>query len=346
MTSRDLLTMEATLNVVERPLLTIAVPTYNGAKYIEEAICSVLNQIDQPMMGQIEILVQDNASTDSTSEVVARLQQNSAVPIRHVRNEANVGFDRNIVECFKNAHGQFVWLLADDDRLKLGALNQVIPLLITQSNLGVILLNFEQLDRDMGAVVDQVAVDGIPDCGANEFLLAANGRYGQVSSLIFNNEAWREESVAAGIGTNFMHVYGLMKVILKRRSCIVSHALVDVRMGSISTGTSGDSMLGIALDMVSILREMPSMGHDVQVTRRLLKDAKRYTSNMIPVAKIAGIKHKMKLAKRLVALMNGPSLWIKHLPVVVMPDQWFNVLYPAKKRASAKLRSLRKSLVS
>lgn len=57
------------MSMKKNPLVTIIIPTYNYAKYISEAIDSVLNS-DFPQ-DEIEIIVIDDGSQDNTSEVVA-----------------------------------------------------------------------------------------------------------------------------------------------------------------------------------------------------------------------------------------------------------------------------------
>ena len=47
-------------------LLTIGVPTYNGAKTINQTIDSIISQFDNFAISKIEILVSVNKSTDHT----------------------------------------------------------------------------------------------------------------------------------------------------------------------------------------------------------------------------------------------------------------------------------------
>ena len=49
-------------------ILTIAIPTYNHAEFLGRALDSILNQ----MSDEIEVLVSNNASPDSTDEIVMK----------------------------------------------------------------------------------------------------------------------------------------------------------------------------------------------------------------------------------------------------------------------------------
>jgi len=97
--------------------LSICIPTYNRAQYIEGAILSVMSQAPS---GQVEIVVCDNHSTDGTAAIVARLARDFA-GLRYIERDLNVGFDRNMLEVVAHSKGEYFWLLGSDDTLTPGA---------------------------------------------------------------------------------------------------------------------------------------------------------------------------------------------------------------------------------
>ena len=62
--------------------LTIGLPTYNRAKYLREAIDSVLGQT----FADFTLVISDNASTDETPEIVASYDDSRIVYRRHETN--------------------------------------------------------------------------------------------------------------------------------------------------------------------------------------------------------------------------------------------------------------------
>lgn len=94
------------------PLVTIAVPVYNGAAFIEAAILSACAQT----FGDIEILVVDNDSTDDTVARVRAIAQTDS-RVRLVRNPANIGMTGNFNRCLELATGEYVKFLCADDLL-------------------------------------------------------------------------------------------------------------------------------------------------------------------------------------------------------------------------------------
>ncbi len=92
------------------PLVTIAIPSFNYAEFLGEAIQSALDQT----YATIEVLVLDNASTDD-SVAVARSFKDERV--RLVVHPENLGLVPNYNAALRLASGEYVALLAADDRL-------------------------------------------------------------------------------------------------------------------------------------------------------------------------------------------------------------------------------------
>ena len=75
------------MNDVTRPKITIGLPVYNGAKFIHNAIRSLLKQ----SYTNFELLISDNASTDQT-ESVCRNFAKTDKRIKYTRHETNSGY--------------------------------------------------------------------------------------------------------------------------------------------------------------------------------------------------------------------------------------------------------------
>ena len=80
-------------------LFTIAIPTYNNVSTIKNAIDSALNQ---DYNQDYEVLVVNNASTDSTLEEISAY---TGSKIRIVSNERTVDLFQNHTICFNEAKG-------------------------------------------------------------------------------------------------------------------------------------------------------------------------------------------------------------------------------------------------
>lgn len=94
----------------DRPLLTIAVPTYNGSR----TICSMLDVLLPQIEKDVEVIISDNCSTDSTPDIIKKYVEKYPY-IRTIRNETNMGADGNFLQCMRMATGKFTLLISDDD---------------------------------------------------------------------------------------------------------------------------------------------------------------------------------------------------------------------------------------
>jgi len=107
----------------DRPLLTIAIPTCNRARFLSELLDSLVPQIKEEM--RVELLISDNASTDDTGSIVKE-RVGRCIVLQYIRNAENVGPDANFLQCYERAAGKYVWIIGDDDLLRPGAVLQIL----------------------------------------------------------------------------------------------------------------------------------------------------------------------------------------------------------------------------
>jgi glycosyltransferase involved in cell wall biosynthesis len=122
-----------------RPLLSVCIPTYNGARRIESALYSLAPQI-AALGDEVELIVSDNCSADDTREVVERARQWG--PIRYHRNDPNVGQARNVLRLANElARGEFAWVLGDDDIVREGGVARVVRVLKENPDIDYVYVN-------------------------------------------------------------------------------------------------------------------------------------------------------------------------------------------------------------
>lgn len=110
-----------------QPKLSICIPTYNRAHYIDILLSSIVQQI-QPYSHLIELIVMDNCSTDTTRSVVEKYIKELPTLI-YIKNDINLGPDRNVVNSFFMANGEYVWIIGDDEILRNCTFSYVFPYL-------------------------------------------------------------------------------------------------------------------------------------------------------------------------------------------------------------------------
>ena len=100
------------LDESDEPLVTIAIPTYNGADHLEAALDTAFAQ----SYPRLDILVLDDCSTDATVSVAGRMASGRS-DVRIVRRSRNVGLSSNFNGCLEHAAGSWVKFLLQDDML-------------------------------------------------------------------------------------------------------------------------------------------------------------------------------------------------------------------------------------
>ena len=101
------------------PLVTVAIPVYNGGPYLQEAIESVLAQ-DYP---RLVLLVVDNASTDATPTIVDSFHDDRLVYARYTEL---VPMADNWNRAVDNAQGEYLIFLGADDTLAPGGVCRLV----------------------------------------------------------------------------------------------------------------------------------------------------------------------------------------------------------------------------
>ena len=126
------------------PLVSIGIPTYNGALRIEKALKSVQ---DQPYHN-VEIIISDNGSTDHTEEV-CRSHAALDPRIRYYRHDKNQGLSFNFGYVLKEARGEYFIWLSDDDHLLPEILGSYVDFLEKNQDYSLVCGVIDYWDGDM-----------------------------------------------------------------------------------------------------------------------------------------------------------------------------------------------------
>lgn len=108
------------------PLVSIGIPVFNEARFLEETLASLLQQ-DYP---QIEFIISDNASTDATAEICRRTAAMDS-RVRVLRCEKNIGSSANFLRCLDEATGEFFLWAGGHDLWSSNMISECIAALTT-----------------------------------------------------------------------------------------------------------------------------------------------------------------------------------------------------------------------
>lgn len=97
--------------------ISVALPVYNGANYIREALESAVAQGSE----LLEIVVSDNCSTDATPEIIAEFVRRDP-RVRHERSDSFLNQADNVTRAVRLCRTEWVQMLCHDDLLRPGAI--------------------------------------------------------------------------------------------------------------------------------------------------------------------------------------------------------------------------------
>lgn len=111
---------------MNKPLLTIAIPTYNRNEILAENLARLIPQLTE----ECELLIIDNNSPLSVEESLKNvLIDKNIFKLRIIRNATNIGGAANIIRCFEESSGEWTWLLGDDDQPLDDAIKKITRIL-------------------------------------------------------------------------------------------------------------------------------------------------------------------------------------------------------------------------
>ena len=99
------------------PRVSILIPAYNE-RFFSEALASALAQDFK----SFEVVVCDDSDEDA---IASRVKAAHDERIRYVRNPKRLGFEGNFTECLRQAKGELVKFLNDDDRLRASCVSRL-----------------------------------------------------------------------------------------------------------------------------------------------------------------------------------------------------------------------------
>ena len=94
----------------ELPVISIAMCTYNGERFLAEQLDSILNQTYK----NLDLVIVDDLSIDGTLSILDSYARRDK-RIRVIRNDENIGFVRNFAKAIGECRGEFVALADQDD---------------------------------------------------------------------------------------------------------------------------------------------------------------------------------------------------------------------------------------
>lgn len=119
--------------MTRRPLVSVVIPCYNYARYLQEAVASVLSQEGV----ELDVIIVDDASTDASAQVAKELADEDE-RISVVLHGQNLGHIASYNDGLSRILGEYVVLLSADDLLAPGSLARSTALMEAHPDVGLV----------------------------------------------------------------------------------------------------------------------------------------------------------------------------------------------------------------
>lgn len=130
------------------PRITVLMTLFNGERYLREAIESILNQT----YGDFEFLIIDDASTDSSKNIILSYNDSR---IRLIVNEINIGFVLSLNKGLQLAKGKYIARMDADDAAIETRLEKQLDYISNNSNVGLVTCCWETIDEESNSIFKQ-----------------------------------------------------------------------------------------------------------------------------------------------------------------------------------------------
>lgn len=298
-------------------LLTVAIPTFNGARTIGRTLQSVLVQA----VPGLEVIVLDNCSDDGTEAVVAEYLPGHAC-LRYYRGDNNAGFDRNVDLAMRRAKGDFVWLLGDDDVILPGGVREIMGIVSAYPDCGAIFANCPHSIRLPPGAAGLCR-------GGDEFFRRTRFKNGFISTNVFNRRLWAAIDVSKYFGSGWIHIGFLIEALPRAVSYVAESFCVDYIRDDAAMRWGGKGIfIEAGLKLVKIYRRMSALPYSRKTRRLAYWSVKGGYWRNIPLAKGKGFRAGLPLIRECADLYKGFfTFWALDLPLLLCPGLVFRLLF-------------------
>ncbi len=126
---------------MKQPLVSIIIPCYNAAAYIQRCLTSATAQTYE----NVEVLLIDDCGTDGTLEVIENLLAGyqGKIPVRIIRHEHNKGVSSARNTGIQEAKGEYIYFLDSDDSITPDCIETLLKPAIADNSIEMVVGNYK-----------------------------------------------------------------------------------------------------------------------------------------------------------------------------------------------------------
>ena len=333
-------------------LLSIVIPTFNRCVLLKKTLDQLSAQIEQSDCLRIEIVVSDNASSDTTKDMVNNwIYEHKQINISYIRNQMNIGFDSNCLSGARKAKGKFVWFMSDDDSLVEGALGKVYETLNQNQDIVFMFINYSMITPGFDEYFPCKFKNNLlvsPD----QLMVKTKFAFGFISSCVFNRKVLCSLYLEEYIGSNWIQLYAVKLAALKGVSLILAEPLIKMRRQGLqesrkerkSSFLKIDKFMHFHLSYLDFLESFKGSRYSKETLRSIKNFGWDDNLNQIISLKLTSESYNfeeiglvfLRMAKY---FSHKLTFWILHVPILVSP-KFVSIVYFFFKLKYIKLKKI------
>lgn len=122
---------------------SVALCTYNGAKYLQYQLDSITSQISPPG----EVVICDDASQDNTIDIINNWAKTVPFEVRVFQNEKNLGYTKNFEKCIELCKNEVIFLSDQDDIWYPEKIQTIVSVFSKDSQIGLVICDGDTIDE-------------------------------------------------------------------------------------------------------------------------------------------------------------------------------------------------------
>lgn len=329
---------------MEGYLLSICIPSYNRPLELKR----LLESIDcENELLEIVICEDKSPKREEIRKTVEKFAKETEYDIVYKENKENYGYDRNLRECIKTAHGTWIMYMGDDDVFVPGSLDKFLLFLRKYPYLGYVLRRYQAENKE--GVIEEYRYSS-----ENEFLNPGEDAIVEffrrslfISGFTYRKDCFQDVECSDFDGTLLFQLYIQATVCLHYQSAYCDIPITRSIEGGVPFFGQAESEKGLYesgsitfnnsinfLKQVRVVTEIFDRKNNTQITQRIMKSYSKYSYGYLFEHRDDGIKVFHAYAKEIKKIGLGDSAYFY--------IYYYALLILGKKRCQCLIRNMKK----
>jgi glycosyltransferase involved in cell wall biosynthesis len=188
--------------------ISLCIPQYNRIQYLLKNLAMIADQT----YPDIEVVISDDASSDTTQEEIAAMAVRYKYPLIYYRNTSNIGYDANLRRSMELATGRYCVILGNDDSIFMpDGISRLVRFLEDNDEPGIGFSNYVE-EADISKIVTRAHSSAVIGSGQT-IALKYYRSFSFVAGIIFRKDVFDQVNTNKADGSIYVQLYFAVKAI-------------------------------------------------------------------------------------------------------------------------------------